>query len=63
MQVFIEPNRHINMRFNGSAASLLKKLRLNQDSVLIVKNGKLVTEKERLGERDNIKIMRVFSGG
>ena len=64
MQVFIESeNKNRKIRFSGSAAKLLEKLKINPETVIIAKNGELVTEDEKLGDKDEVKLLSVISGG
>jgi sulfur carrier protein ThiS len=42
---------------------LLKRLDLLPESVLVVRNGTLVTEDQRLLSEDEVKIIAVVSGG
>jgi sulfur carrier protein ThiS len=42
---------------------VLKKIELLPESVLVVRNGKLVTEDQRLAPGDEVKIVSVISGG
>ncbi len=42
---------------------LLKKLRLLPESVLVVRNGQLITEDHHLAPEDVVKIVAVVSGG
>jgi len=42
---------------------MLKRADLLPESVLVVRNGKLVTEDQRLTPGDNVKIVSVISGG
>ena len=46
-----------------TAGELLKKLGLSPASSLVVKNGEVVTEKEKLREGDNIRVINAISGG
>ena len=46
-----------------TAGELLKKLGLSPASSLVVKNGEVVTEKEKLREGDNIRVVNAISGG
>jgi sulfur carrier protein ThiS len=41
----------------------LQKLRIEPDSVLITKNGKLITDDEIIKENDVITLVSVISGG
>lgn len=64
MKVFIErENKNKSLKFNGKVSSLLQKLRLNPASVLVAKNGALVTESDSLSDKDDVKILSVISGG
>ena len=63
VKVFIE-RENITRKINAnSISSLLKKLKINPEVVLISKNNKLVTVKSRLEENDEIKLLSVISGG
>jgi sulfur carrier protein len=42
---------------------MLKRVDLLPESVLVVRNGKLVTEDQRLVPGDKVKIVSVISGG
>lgn len=42
---------------------LLKRIRLLPESVLVLQNGKLVTEDQLLAVEDEIKVVAVISGG
>ena len=42
---------------------MLKRVDLLPESVLVVRNGKLVTEDQRLEPGDEVKIVSVISGG
>jgi sulfur carrier protein ThiS len=46
-----------------SVKDLLKKLKLSQNTVLVIKNNELVSEEEIIFDKDTIKIMSVVSGG
>lgn len=48
---------HITVR------DLIIKVGLNPETVLAVRNGKLVLDSEKLGEDDEIKLIAVISGG
>ncbi len=64
MRVFIEKeNKEVNDAFSGSAGELLKKLKINPETVLIVKNNELITADEDISDWDHIKILSVVSGG
>lgn len=64
MEVYIDKqNRNISIRFNGTVENLLKKLEQNKETVVVVRNGTLVTEKDKVKDTDSIKILSVVSGG
>jgi sulfur carrier protein ThiS len=46
-----------------TARDLLKKLDLPSDTVLVVRDGKLVTDDTILRDDDHIKLVAVISGG
>ncbi|MGC8533475.1 MAG: MoaD/ThiS family protein [Candidatus Parvarchaeum sp.] len=49
---------------NGSVVELLKKLSLNDDSVILVgKGGRVYTKDQTIKEGDEITVVEVFSGG
>jgi len=63
VKVFIErENRNVNIKAL-SVVELLRKLKINKEVVLVVKNGVLVTEDEKLNEKDKIELISVISGG
>jgi len=64
MKVFIERKKeNIEMNFSGKVSTLLKKLKINSDGVLVVKDRELITEEDVLEDSDSIKILSVISGG
>ncbi|MBO3840949.1 MAG: MoaD/ThiS family protein [Candidatus Brockarchaeota archaeon] len=66
VKVFIQrlrETRILDLEENGKIEDLLKTLRISVSEVIPVKNGVIVTEKEPLGEGDEIKLLSVVSGG
>jgi sulfur carrier protein ThiS len=64
MKVFLEKEgKTINVKFNGKVCMLLKKLKINPETVLIVRNDELITEKDSISGKDNIKLISVISCG
>ena len=64
MEIHIDkPKKNIKKEFNGTVNELLKELKLNKETVIVVRNGELVTEEESLKNNDKIKILSVVSGG
>jgi sulfur carrier protein ThiS len=64
MKVFIEKeNKTKKFAFKGSGVDLLSKLKLNRESVILVKNGVVVTDDEIFKDSDDVNILSVVSGG
>ncbi len=64
MKIYIERTKEEKeLSFEGKAVDLIKKLGLNTEEVLIIKNNDLITEDEELKNSDIIKLLSVVSGG
>ena len=63
MKVYLERTNESKEIKSSNVSELLKKLSLNPATVLVIKNNTLVTETEKLNEKDEIKIISVVSGG
>jgi len=64
MKIYLEKEKKIlNFKFEGKANQLLKKLKLNSEAVLVVKNNELINDEEILENNDEVKILSVISGG
>jgi sulfur carrier protein ThiS len=64
MRVFIErENKRMTLAFIGTGKELLATLKINPETVLIVKNKTVVTEDENLSNTDELDILSVISGG
>lgn len=64
MKIFIEKTgEKQDIKFNGIASALLKKLKINPEAVLVIRNNTLITEDEKIENTDEIKILSVISGG
>lgn len=64
MKLFIEKqNKKTEMKFNGSVKELLLKLKINSETVIVVKGKELVSEDEKLDDNDDVRILSVISGG
>ena len=64
MEVFIESeNKAKKIKFTGTVSQLLEKLNVNPETVIISKNSELVTENEKLTDKDDVKLLSVISGG
>ena len=57
------PNRELEFDGPMVVISLLKRLELNRESVLVIRNGTLVPGDETLSDDDIIEIRPVISGG
>ena len=64
MHLYIEKTgKTRQIKFSGKASFLLKKLKINPDTVMVVKNSMLVSEDADIKNTDRIKILSVISGG
>lgn len=64
MKIFIEKtNESIEKTFSGKGKDLLKQLKINSETILLVRNKELITEEDILEDSNNIKILSVISGG
>ncbi|MBW2965242.1 MoaD/ThiS family protein [Candidatus Woesearchaeota archaeon] len=64
MQVFIEKTgQKKRIAFSGKASGLLSALKINPETVIIVKNDEVVTDDEQLSESDEIRLLSIISGG
>lgn len=64
MDIIIERERKtLKIRFEGTVKGLLAKLNLDKETVVVVRNGSIVTEKDKVKDSDSIKILSVISGG
>jgi sulfur carrier protein ThiS len=64
MKIFNERSgEEKNLDFKGNCEELLKKLEINPEEVLIIKNGELVSLEELCEDNDEIKLLSVVSGG
>ena len=56
-------NKQWELRGGMTARDLLRKLEIPQDTVLVVRDGQLITEDTLLKDEDNLKLVAVISGG
>ena len=63
MHVFIERTKETKELPASSVSELLVRLDIIPDEVLVMRNGALVTEDERLADDDTVRILSVISGG
>ncbi|MFM8238020.1 MAG: MoaD/ThiS family protein [Actinomycetota bacterium] len=57
------PTREIERSAPSDVGRLLEELGVVRESVLVIRNGTLVTPDERLEETDEVEIRPVMSGG
>jgi len=63
VKVFVEKeNKRINLRAKD-IDEIMKKLNINKEEVIIVKNNELTPRNERLKNSDELKFLSVISGG
>lgn len=64
MQVYIErSDEHHELEFSGSAEALCDHFDVNPQTVLILKDGQLITEDVDVDGAKEIKLITVVSGG
>jgi sulfur carrier protein ThiS len=64
MQIYLErDNKSVKLEFKGTVKELLKKLKVNPETVIVTKNNTLVTLDAKLADTDSVKILSVVSGG
>jgi sulfur carrier protein ThiS len=64
MKLFVEKDAKTkNIKFSGSAESLLKKLKINPEEVIISCNNEIITLDEKISDKDEVSILSVISGG
>jgi sulfur carrier protein ThiS len=62
--VFIERTKaNAQHEFSGKISALLERLGVNPETIVVVKNGAVVSEDERCGDGDELKLLSVISGG
>ncbi len=65
IDLFIErDNSTKNILFSESTVlELLRHLKINPETVIVVRNNEVITEKELLCDKDKIELLSVISGG
>lgn len=64
MDVFIEKtSEKKDMGFSGTGKRLLDTLGINPETVILVREGRLLTLDTKLSDKDSIRILSVISGG
>ena len=63
MKIYIEKTNEYKELEASTVKEVLTKLKINSTTVIVTKNNELVTEDEKLNNKDEIKILSVISGG
>jgi len=64
MRIHIErQNKNVNIKFSGTVKSLLKKLKINSEEVIVTRGNELLSDDTKLRDIDKVKILSVISGG
>jgi len=63
VKVFIERKNKTEEITASTVMDLLKKLNINPETVLTVRNNELLNLNDKLEKKDNIKLLNVISGG
>lgn len=53
----------VELEEGASVGEALKKARVNRETVVVRKGGKVVTEEEELSQGDTLELITVISGG
>ena len=56
-------NRRKKIRFGGTAASLLRRLKVRREEVVVKVNGRLAPETKEIGSSDKVEVIKVVFGG
>lgn len=62
MELIVDSERK-RMRHSGSVSSLLKKLGVMREEVVVKVNGKLAPETHEINARDRVEVIKVVFGG
>ena len=63
INVFLERTNENKIVDAKTIPEIFGKLRINPQTVIVVKNDELITEDEPLEDKDKIKLLSVISGG
>jgi len=58
-----QPARRISLRHGSQVGDLLRKMGLMREEFIVMAKGRVVAEFEPLKDGDQIRLIRVFSGG
>ncbi len=57
------PDREVELAGGRSVQEVLAELGIDPDTVLVIRDGELLTRRDRVGEDDRLEIRPVISGG
>jgi sulfur carrier protein ThiS len=57
------PDREVEAAGGRTVAQVLDELAISPDTVLVIRDGELLTRETRLGDADDLEIRPVISGG
>ncbi|MFQ5574075.1 MAG: MoaD/ThiS family protein [Terriglobia bacterium] len=61
--MIIQAGKEVDLQGCSDVQAVLAKLAINPETVLVLRDGKLITKDERIAETDRIEILPVISGG
>lgn len=57
------PDREVELAGAGTVQEVLAQLAIDPDTVLVIRDGELLTRRDRVREEDRLEIRPVISGG
>ncbi len=63
MNIHFWDDRKQTLKFEGTVADLLTTLKIRAETVIVVRNGEVLTEDEALANSESIRLLSVISGG
>ncbi len=63
MKLMLDGRKAKQIKFSGSVASLLKKIGVRREEVVVKLNGRLAPETASVGASDKVEVLRVVFGG
>lgn len=65
MKVVVKTDKKssIEVKEGSSINDLLRKLRINRETIIVMRNGEICVEEEELKDGDTVEILRAISGG
>lgn len=63
MKLCVVPGPEKELDFTGTADALCKHIGINPETVIIVRNGTLITREDTVEEKDLITLLSIVSGG